>query len=1412
MGEMLMKSGGVACTGLTLLSLACSFSSIGMLLLDSSVINAETEPLDAASSLTVGAVGLATLAWSIVFAQRSRDSAGQQLESGGSVSKRSCQNAMKLLGRLLIAAQAAAAGLLGFVLALSTVQLHRRRVTCTPIDGLGLAVKALAELSLVAMAIVTMATVWPSSTEDNSKQAEAWGRSGWSAGPSCSVIFRWEETGSSSRPKELDEPWDAVGLADLVNGRVRPEVASEEAVPGEVAMAGKGHDKGSNILPILVQKDVSEPVRRARNRGTRLPAVLGARPSVPVEGVSPVVDLTIDDCQGHRDQGGRAEERARAAPLGEGVCQLVPRKPCVPWDPLQPDSIASGQEVELPGAVGDCPGVRCGVAKGLARADGKDFVLEDCGESTSVLGMRGNYAAVDDDADPKAGATVFDGSVRVAMDLLEIPVTAGSLSRFPADKDVQRRNVEEGVEAISSSERLKEDVIEGANDVQEDPQSKAITKHGLLEFIDQDVQRAFSGATRPKSVLAFKGQDASKAAVSVSVKTVAHSSASRHDVIVDGWPGDRWNSFRASPKVSQSVFLAFRLHMSLLDRSDLSHALSVLLAKMQALGGWLASRGGVLRLTSESPGFLDEDEPRLVELGVTHKVDRGCDAVLQINLQAMDSLVADHYHAVGESLSRSSSSFSVVGDPQTSMGVSASSAVRVAVESSADVSPAWTLPSPPLRASVLSLPVPSASSVRSMRVAPASWFLAWSSARWIRPDLRVLLAGLRLRFPVSAARTALPGIGSAVCLGFFAGGAWAPVPVSEALAFLASSAFRSSQRRMTRKRWVFCRSPSLAKTSLPSFLGQFSFGRSSRRLRLLSSELHQMKMQPSVLADLTTLTGRPARSWSMSAASMVRQALSSSSAVRSCSSPKTMTAGSPSAGGRPAVPRSRRRRSLRRWLRVRRASAEGPVARAGMSPAEPAASPSAPGGAALVPESPAGVAGAPASAGLKEADDAIAESGKDPSARSNTLGIRGYVKQYHGLQAGKPDPHTQIRPKPLDGSPASEPTILLYYYGTANRSLFSPENLTHIITFRMRYETELVLSFVISILKSIGYPLGLLLQTLAVIYLVRGNHGYPPSARSWFLLVLGADIGSTLYRLYDLITVDFNITNPFIENAGVKGNFGQLFIALMWGLRRRSDALIQGIFCKAFFMVMYFPIYLSPIALTINSLIRCYCVKHPLRAAQVPTVCADRALKAFAVVLSLTIAIIAGMLSVDGWFSLQPVITTLGETVFYGDCAIPRMHAINTDFNLVLVSYWFTLAIVLIICVLNILSAVIIIKVLFSGEIRASTNDSNAEIRAAAMILGMNITLFVCFFGSRIMLLVSGMIDKIDHPLAYVVLERTSAYLFNIPYYTNVLFIAGFTKKFYRFFMPCLSRRESTITTTAPATSMKVLSREQDMG
>uniref|UniRef100_A0A1I8JKV2 RIH_assoc domain-containing protein n=1 Tax=Macrostomum lignano TaxID=282301 RepID=A0A1I8JKV2_9PLAT len=499
-------------------------------------------------------------------------------------------------------------------------------------------------------------------------------------------------------------------------------------------------------------------------------------------------------------------------------------------------------------------------------------------------------------------------------------------------------------------------------------------------------------------------QDASKAAVSVSVKQSRALIRSWHDVIVDGWPGDRWNSFRASPKVSQSVFLAFRLH---------------------------ARRCRARR--------------------VTHKVDRGCDAVLQINLQAMDSLVADHYHAVGESLSRSSSSFSVVVDPQTSMGVSASSAVRVAVESSAGVSPAWTLPSPPLRASVLSLPVPSASSVRSMRVAPASCrsapprlepgLLAVGVERersagplTIRPkalglvqraldqpDLRVLLAGLRLRFPVSAARTALPGIGSAVCLGFFAGGAWAPVPVSEALAFLASSAFRSSQRRMLISglngtagrdpdaKALGLRSPSLAKTSRAWASSALAEARiAAALLRVAPDEDaavglgrldHAHRAARQELVDERSINGAPGTVELVGREVLLfpedddrRIPQSPSPLVAALVAGTSGFSGGPGcacghvtgrAGGKPICPR---------WggagARVTGRSCRGP----GFS-------------------------------GVKEADDAIAESGKDPSARSNTLGIRGYVKQYHGLQAGKPDPHTQVRPKPLDGSPASEPSL-----------------------------------------------------------------------------------------------------------------------------------------------------------------------------------------------------------------------------------------------------------------------------------------------------------------------------------------------------------------------------------------------------
>uniref|UniRef100_A0A1I8GJT0 AA_TRNA_LIGASE_II domain-containing protein n=1 Tax=Macrostomum lignano TaxID=282301 RepID=A0A1I8GJT0_9PLAT len=119
----------------------------------------------------------------------------------------------------------------------------------------------------------------------------------------------------------------------------------------------------------------------------------------------------------------------------------------------RPDSIATGQEVELPGAVSDCRGVRGGVAKGLqgcwavrvdddslsfhtfgikfcsAGTDSKDFVLEDRAESASVLGMRGNDAAVDDDddADPKPASGGW--SRRVGWPRSVASVTALRLDR-----------------------------------------------------------------------------------------------------------------------------------------------------------------------------------------------------------------------------------------------------------------------------------------------------------------------------------------------------------------------------------------------------------------------------------------------------------------------------------------------------------------------------------------------------------------------------------------------------------------------------------------------------------------------------------------------------------------------------------------------------------------------------------------------------------------------------------------------------------------------------------------------------------------------------------------------------------------------------------------------------------------------
>jgi hypothetical protein len=51
------------------------------------------------------------------------------------------------------------------------------------------------------------------------------------------------------------------------------------------------------------------------------------------------------------------------------------------------------------------------------------------------------------------------------------------------------------------AERLEEDVVKGSDNVQEDTESEAIAKYGFLKFVNEDVQSAFGGATRPKSML-----------------------------------------------------------------------------------------------------------------------------------------------------------------------------------------------------------------------------------------------------------------------------------------------------------------------------------------------------------------------------------------------------------------------------------------------------------------------------------------------------------------------------------------------------------------------------------------------------------------------------------------------------------------------------------------------------------------------------------------------------------------------------------------------------------------------------------------------------------------------------------------------------------------------------------------------
>uniref|UniRef100_A0A1I8HB07 Cadherin domain-containing protein n=1 Tax=Macrostomum lignano TaxID=282301 RepID=A0A1I8HB07_9PLAT len=135
--------------------------------------------------------------------------------------------------------------------------------------------------------------------------ARARGRSGRSAGPVCSVVFGEEDGGSLGGPEEPDEPWDVLGPANVVQGRVGPEV----------------------VEPVSVE--------------------------------------------------GRA--------VADEVLGVFTFKAGVSWDPRKPDGVPPSQLVELPDTVADCSGVRS-VELSCTGADGKDFILEDAGESASVLG------------------------------------------------------------------------------------------------------------------------------------------------------------------------------------------------------------------------------------------------------------------------------------------------------------------------------------------------------------------------------------------------------------------------------------------------------------------------------------------------------------------------------------------------------------------------------------------------------------------------------------------------------------------------------------------------------------------------------------------------------------------------------------------------------------------------------------------------------------------------------------------------------------------------------------------------------------------------------------------------------------------------------------------------------------------
>uniref|UniRef100_A0A1I8GLY8 E3 ubiquitin-protein ligase n=1 Tax=Macrostomum lignano TaxID=282301 RepID=A0A1I8GLY8_9PLAT len=292
----------------------------------------------------------------------------------------------------------------------------------------------------------------------------------------CLVVFGGEDGGSLGGPEEPDEPWDVLGPANVVQGRVGPEVVepvsvegravadevlgifileaaegaeftpantSEEAVPGKATVTCEGHSESADIFSILIQKDSPQLEGRIGHCRTRLAAVGDTIPSAQVQDVRPVVNLTINDCGGDGGQGHGAKGRAGTARLSEGVGELVTFEAGVSWDPREPDGVPPSQLVELPDTVADCSGVRS-VELSCTGADGKDFILEDAGESASVLGN-------------------FKAQVRVRQELAlrhrslwleantSLDEPAGGFSSLATDKDVQRREAEKGVEAVKGS-------------------------------------------------------------------------------------------------------------------------------------------------------------------------------------------------------------------------------------------------------------------------------------------------------------------------------------------------------------------------------------------------------------------------------------------------------------------------------------------------------------------------------------------------------------------------------------------------------------------------------------------------------------------------------------------------------------------------------------------------------------------------------------------------------------------------------------------------------------------------------------------------------------------------------------------------------------------------------------------------